>query len=90
MDRGDKIPHYQGKPVKFEFIPASISKPYIDLFPGQKEGMVRGEPGGFVFTPEYGRRGAREIFNFKVRPDDVWVNTFSKSGNVENSCNDVK
>lgn len=80
MEGTGNVPHYVGKPVKFELIPESLTSPYIDLFPGQKEGMVRGEPGGFVFTPEYGRRGAEEVYNFKLREDDIWVNTFSKSG----------
>lgn len=66
-------------PVKFNLIPESLTSPFIDLFPGQDEGMVRGEPGGFVFSHEYGRR-AHEIYQFQPRSDDVWVTTFSKSG----------
>lgn len=66
-------------PIKFHLIPESLTSPLIDLFPGQDEGMVRGEPGGFVFTREYGRR-ADEIYQLQPRKDDVWVCTFSKSG----------
>lgn len=69
----------QSLPIKFDLIPESLTSPIIDLFPGQDEGMVRGEPGGFVFTREYGRR-ADEIYQFQPREDDVWVCTFSKSG----------
>lgn len=69
----------QELPVEFNFIPESITSPFIDIFPGQNEGMVRGEPGGFVFSREYGRR-ANEIYQFKPRKDDAWVCTFSKSG----------
>ncbi|XP_046641045.1 sulfotransferase 1B1-like [Daphnia pulicaria] len=69
----------QELPVKFNFIPETITSPFIDIFPGQNEGMVRGEPGGFVFSREYGRR-ANEIYQFKPRKDDAWVCTFSKSG----------
>lgn len=69
----------QELPFKFNFIPESITSPFIDIFPGQNEGMVRGEPGGFVFSREYGRR-ANEIYQFKPRKDDAWVCTFSKSG----------
>ncbi|XP_057376853.1 sulfotransferase 1A3-like isoform X1 [Daphnia carinata] len=69
----------QRLPVKFDLIRESLTSPIIDLFPGQDEGMVRGEPGGFVFTREYGRR-PNEIYQFQPREDDVWVCTFSKSG----------
>lgn len=70
-------------PVKFNFMEESITSPIIDLFPGQAEGMVRSEPGDFVFTREYGRR-AHEIYQFQPREDDAWVCTFSKSGELRN------
>lgn len=75
-ENGSQLPEL---PIKFNFIPESITSPFIDLFPGQNEGMVRGDPGGFVFSREYGRR-ANEIYQFQPRKDDVWVCTFSKSG----------
>ena len=71
----------QRPPVQFEFMKESTEKPIIDLFPGQDEGMIIGHPGGFVFTPEFGRR-CHEIYQFKPRQDDAWVCTFSKSGIV--------
>lgn len=65
--------------VKFEFIEESITSPYIDLFSGQVEGLVRGQPGDFVLPPEYSRR-ANEIYKFEIRKDDVWIRSFPKSG----------
>lgn len=66
-------------PIKFHFMEESVTSPIIDLFPGQSEGMVRGEPGDFVFSYRYGNL-ANEIYQFQPRKDDVWVCTFSKSG----------
>lgn len=40
---------------------------------------MRGEPGGFVLTPHYGEN-AEELYNFHVRPDDIWILSFPKSG----------
>lgn len=74
-------------PVKFSFMEESITSPIIDLFPGQDEGMVQGEPGGFVFTREYGRQ-AQKVYEFEPRKDDTWVCTFSKSGNQ--NCVSIK
>ncbi len=39
-ENGSQLPEL---PIKFNFIPESITSPFIDLFPGQNEGMVRGE-----------------------------------------------
>jgi hypothetical protein len=61
-ENGSQVPEL---PIKFNFIAESITSPFIDLFPGQNEGMVRGEPGGFVFSREYGRR-ANEIYQFQL------------------------
>lgn len=78
----DESPDKVQLPVKFNLIPESLASPFIDLFPGQDEGMVKGEPGGFVFSREYGHR-AHEIYQFQPRSDDAWVCTFSKSGKYQ-------
>lgn len=80
----DKIRDKPEFPIKFHFMEESIKSPIIDLFPGQAEGMVRGESGGLVFTPEYGRR-AHKIYQFESKEDDVWICTFPKSGELSYS-----
>ncbi|KAI9564852.1 hypothetical protein GHT06_008593 [Daphnia sinensis] len=65
--------------VEFKSIPESLEEPFLKEFPEYVEGIVRGDPGGFVLTPHYGEH-AEELYNFHVRPDDIWVLSFPKSG----------
>lgn len=66
--------------VKFEPIPKTLVSPFTELFPGYTgQGLVRGEPGGFVFSYEYGQN-AQKIFELKPRKDDVWLMSFPRSG----------
>lgn len=65
--------------VEFKSIPETLEEPFLKEFPEYVEGLVRGDPGGFVLTPHYGEH-AEELYNFHVRPDDIWVLSFPKSG----------
>ncbi|XP_046447169.1 sulfotransferase 1 family member D1-like [Daphnia pulex] len=65
--------------VEFKSMPESLEEQFLKDFPSYDEGLVRGEPGGFVLTPQYGEH-AEELYNFHVRPDDIWVLSFPKSG----------
>ena len=66
--------------VSFSPISKTLTRPYVELFPAYKgKGLVRGEPGGFVFSPEYGRN-ARNLFDFEPRKEDVWLMSFPRSG----------
>ena len=66
--------------VRFSQISKSIVSPFTELFPGYDgKGLVRGEPGGFVFSSEYGRH-AEKLFRFQPRKDDVWLMSFPRSG----------
>lgn len=66
--------------VKFEPIAKTLVSPFTELFPGcTGQGLVRGKPGGFVFSYEYGRN-AQKIYEFKPRKDDVWLMSFPRSG----------
>ena len=65
--------------VEFKSMPESFVESFLKDFPSYDEGLVRGEPGGFVLTPHYGEN-AEELYNFHIRPDDIWVLSFPKSG----------
>ena len=68
--------------VKFESIPETLESSYKEHFPVFDKGLVRGEPGGFIFHPHYANH-AEKIYNMKVRSDDVWIRTFPRSGNIQ-------
>lgn len=63
---------------KFNLIPKSRLKPFTQRF-NYDEGLVRGEPGGFVLTAQYARH-AQDIYRFQPRKDDIWIVTFPKCG----------
>ncbi len=44
--------------VEFKSIPESLEEQFLKDFPSYVEGLVRGEPGGFVLTPQYGETAA--------------------------------
>lgn len=73
--------------VEFKSMPESLEEQFLKDFPSYDvEGLVRGEPGGFVLTPQYGEH-AEELYNFHVRPDDIWVLSFPKSGeSITRNC----
>ncbi len=68
--------------IKFNIIPKTLEKPWLELFPSYTEGLVRGEPGGYVMTAPYAE-AAEKIYQLEPRPDDVWVNTFLKAGKIQ-------
>lgn len=70
--------------IKFKLITKTLTNPYREHFPFYTDGLVRGEPGGFVLTPEYAR-SAEKLRNFQLRSDDVWIVTFPKCGNTNHS-----
>lgn len=75
--------------ISFELIPETKQEPFTKHFPNY-DGLVRGNPGDFVLTPIYAQN-ANELHNFKPRPDDVWIVTFPKCGNlsISLSCKSV-
>jgi hypothetical protein len=69
--------------VKFNVIPETLESPYKDLFPAfDNKGLVRAEPGGFVYHQNFADN-CHKIYNMKVRSDDVWIRTFPRSGNFD-------
>ena len=67
--------------VKFSVIPETLESPFKEDFPAYGTGLVRGEPGGFVFHPHYAKN-AEKIYRMNVRSDDVWIRTFPRSGTL--------
>ena len=67
-------------PVQFSLLEKSLTPEFLADFPNYVEGLVRGEPGGFVLTKNYAEN-AEKFINFPMRSDDVWVVTFPKCGN---------
>ncbi len=66
--------------VRFSQISKSLVSPFTHLFPAYAgKGLVRGEPGHFVFSAEYGKH-AEKLFRFQPRSDDVWLMSFPRSG----------
>ena len=74
--------------IEFKLMPECLEEQFLKDFPAYDEGLVRGEPGGFVLTPRYGEN-AQELYNFHVRPDDIWVLSFPKSGESINPSDAV-
>ena len=68
-------------PVRFALIEKSLSAEFRADFPNYPEGLVRGDPGGFVLTQKYADN-VDSILQFPMRSEDVWVVTFPKCGKL--------
>lgn len=71
--------------VMFSPLVESHSPNFKRHFPNYKEGLVYSTPGNYVTLSEYPNNAA-EVYNMKVRPDDIFVMTFPKSGIEIFSC----
>ena len=71
---------YTAMDVQFSLLEKSLTREFLADFPNYIEGLVRGDPGGFVLTKNYADN-AEKYLNFPLRSDDVWVVTFPKCGN---------
>ena len=65
--------------VQFKPFAESLTNKFTYFFPTYEKGLVQGEPGGFINSPEYGVN-AEKLSQFKPRNDDVWVLSFPKCG----------
>ena len=65
--------------VSFSLLDKTRSEVFQKHFPAYTEGLVRGDPGGFIFTQKYAKI-FNDYLNFSPRDDDVWVVTFPKCG----------
>jgi len=65
--------------VRFSLLEKSVGAEFQADFTSYPQGLVRGDPGGFVLTQKFA--DSTDVFrNFPVRSDDVWVVTFPKCG----------
>lgn len=65
--------------VKFQVLEKSLSQSFLKDFPSYSKGVVRGQPGGLILSPEYAQH-AEELRNFEPKKDDVWIVTYPKCG----------
>ena len=65
--------------VHFSLLEKSLTKEFLGHFPAYVDGLVRGDPGGFVLTKKYADK-ADAFYRMPLRHDDVWVVTFPKCG----------
>lgn len=82
QSNGNKQPEFN---VKFNLVPKTCAKTspgslFNQLFAGYRGlGIVQSEPGGLFIGSNYPKH-AEKVFNFKLRPDDIWVLSQSKCG----------
>lgn len=77
-------------PLNVKFIPIPETLPedgqFRQDFPSYTDGLVEASPGGYITTTQVFAENAENIYNLKPRPDDVFVLTFPKSGNLKFIC----
>ena len=71
-------------PFEWEPLPAAENEKRKRLFNGSPHksiyvDMVRSVPGGITMPGKY-KAMAERIYNFEVRPDDIWIVTYPKCG----------
>ena len=65
--------------VSFPVLDKSLTETFQKHFPAYVKGLVRSDPGGFVFTQKYAET-FNDYLNIPLREDDVWIVTFPKCG----------
>lgn len=65
--------------IKYENLEDKFAKRLDDLF-GVKDCLIEVNPGKCILPPKYKDLGQR-IKNMKVRPDDIWLVSYPRTGN---------
>lgn len=68
--------------VRFPVVEKSLGDEFLTDFPSYVQGLVRGDPGGLILSKKYADN-AEKYFNFPLRSEDVWVITYPKCGNFD-------
>ncbi|XP_050534781.1 sulfotransferase 1B1 [Daktulosphaira vitifoliae] len=66
--------------IKYENIEDKIAKRLDDLF-GVKDCLIEVNPGNVILPPKYRDLGER-ILNMEVRPDDIWLVSYPRTGST--------
>ena len=66
--------------IKFELIADTLGDQFQKDFPAHVEGLIRSNPGNYIFISNNSAKNAEKFYEMKPRKDDVYVITFPKSG----------
>ena len=70
--------HFELK-VEFPLMPDSTGTQFRRDFPCYLDGVTQTKPGNYVTSPVFAK-AAEDVYNMKLRRDDVFVLSFHKSG----------